>query len=620
VFVGSAPLWHRALPPEELQALCSPGTTTRSPPATPSPDQRQRHPINDSVTRSTTASPDPQRGLLTVDAVGRPGDERCARSSRRTHLPIRVPGEDPPQEADVRTRSLGSKILGSFLLLVLILVAVGVMNLRSLGGLYSRVTLVNSRDLQPTAVLRQGENDIQGYVISGFAAAQTDNPAAAKAMNDAAAEYAANAEKTLAELVRITPPELQAQARDIVATYQTFRAADAAFKAGARGANAKALEEKASGLYVLEQSKFDALATAFTKDAEVQRTAVKSEHDRAILLTAVLILLGLGIGLILGFGIRRSVHNRTAAVLQTLDAMAKGDLSRTAPVSGKDEIAAMATALNSGLSAFRTTIAEVDTSADRLVESASGLSHSADQTSESVARATGAAGEMAASADMVTATVGTVASSTGELASSIREISSSAQEAARVAGQAVEKVESTNATIAQLGNSSEEIGNVIQVIQSIAAQTSLLALNATIEAARAGEAGRGFAVVAGEVKDLARETAEATDSVISRVQAIQQDTEGAVRAIAEIGEIIQQINQFQGSIAAAVEEQSVTTDSMGDSIREALRITQEIATSIQGVTGTSQDSVHAVAATRTLADDVAGMGQQLRRAVSSFRV
>lgn len=180
-------------------------------------------------------------------------------------------------------------------------------------------------------------------------------------------------------------------------------------------------------------------------------------------------------------------------------------------------------------------------------------------------------------------------------------------------------MELTNATIAQLGNSSEAIGNVIQVIQSIAAQTSLLALNATIEAARAGEAGRGFAVVAGEVKDLARETAEATDSVINRVQAIQQDTEGAIRAIGEIGEIIQQVNQFQGSIAAAVEEQSVTTDSMGDSIREALRITCEIATAIQGVTSTSQDSVQTVASTRTLAEEVSGMGEQLRRAVSSFR-
>jgi methyl-accepting chemotaxis protein len=180
-------------------------------------------------------------------------------------------------------------------------------------------------------------------------------------------------------------------------------------------------------------------------------------------------------------------------------------------------------------------------------------------------------------------TVGSVAAGTVELGASIREISSNAQEAARIAGRAVGVVETTNATVSQLGNSSEEIGNVIQVIQNIAAQTSLLALNATIEAARAGEAGRGFAVVAGEVKDLARETAEATDSVIQRVQAIQADTEGAVRAISEIGEIIQQINSYQSSIAAAVEEQSVTTDTIGESVNEALRRTQAISQAISGV-------------------------------------
>jgi methyl-accepting chemotaxis protein len=158
------------------------------------------------------------------------------------------------------------------------------------------------------------------------------------------------------------------------------------------------------------------------------------------------------------------------------------------------------------------------------------------------------------------------------------------------------------------------------VIQAIAAQTSMLALNATIEAARAGEAGRGFAVVANEVKDLSRETAEATDNVISRVQAIQQDADGAVRAIAEIGEIIQQINSFQGSIAAAVEEQSVTADSISASIREAQTVTQEIARTIEGVAGASQSSGQSVSATRDLASEIAGMGDQLHEVVGGFQL
>jgi methyl-accepting chemotaxis protein len=520
----------------------------------------------------------------------------------------------------VRVHSLGTKILGSFLLLVLVLGAVGAMNLSSLGNLHAQVSSVNTRDLEPLTYLRQAQNADHGAVITGFAAAQTNEPAAAKALLDAIPPFIKVIDEALPKMVSTTPPELKAQANDLVSTYREFVTADAAFKAGARGPNAKTLADKATGLYQSVEGKFDALANAFLKDAEQQRTNVTAEYNRAVLVTGLLLALGLVLGLVLGIRIGGSVRRRTSAVMVTLDAMARGDLSREAPTQGNDEITTMAKALNTGLAAFRTTLREVGDSANRLVESASGLTRSADQTGESVSTATSAAGEMSSSAEMVTATVGSVASSTGELASSIREISSSAQEAARVAGQAVEKVESTNATIAQLGNSSEEIGNVIQVIQSIAAQTSLLALNATIEAARAGEAGRGFAVVAGEVKDLARETAEATDSVISRVQAIQQDTEGAVRAIAEIGEIIQQINQFQSSIAAAVEEQSVTTDSMGDSIRDALQITQAITAAIEGVTGTSQASVRAVASTRNLAEDVAGMGEQLRRSVSSFQM
>ena len=164
-----------------------------------------------------------------------------------------------------------------------------------------------------------------------------------------------------------------------------------------------------------------------------------------------------------------------------------------------------------------------------------------------------------AAAEQVSKNVTTVATGAEEMGASIKEIAKNANEAARVATSAVKVAEKTNATVAKLGESSAEIGNVIKVITSIAQQTNLLALNATIEAARAGEAGKGFAVVANEVKELAKQTAKATEDISRKIEAIQADTKGAVEAIAQIGKIINQINDIQNTIASAVEEQTATT-------------------------------------------------------------
>jgi methyl-accepting chemotaxis protein len=219
----------------------------------------------------------------------------------------------------------------------------------------------------------------------------------------------------------------------------------------------------------------------------------------------------------------------------------------------------------------------------------------------------------------VSKNVSVVAAGSEEMLASIREISKSANESARVARSAVTVAEGANTTIAKLGESSVEIGKVIKVITSIAQQTNLLALNATIEAARAGEAGKGFAVVANEVKELAKETAKATEEIGRKIEAIQSDTKGAVQSIAEIGAIIGQISDLSNTIACAVEEQTATTNEIGRNVTDAARGTGEIATNISAVATAANSTTKGAIDTQDAAHALSDMASQLEALVDRFR-
>ncbi len=226
---------------------------------------------------------------------------------------------------------------------------------------------------------------------------------------------------------------------------------------------------------------------------------------------------------------------------------------------------------------------------------------------------------VAAAAEQVSTNVSTVATATEEMGASIKEIAKNANDAARVATSAVRVAEKTNATVAKLGESSAEIGNVVKVITSIAQQTNLLALNATIEAARAGEAGKGFAVVANEVKELAKQTAKATEDLGRKIEAIQADTRGAVEAIGQIGTIINQINDIQNTIASAVEEQTATTGEISRNVVEAARGSSEIAQNVTGVAQAARGTTEGASDTRKSADELAKMALDLQQLVGQFK-
>ena len=225
---------------------------------------------------------------------------------------------------------------------------------------------------------------------------------------------------------------------------------------------------------------------------------------------------------------------------------------------------------------------------------------------------------VAAASEQATRNVETVSSAAEELSASIAEISRHVQEASKMTAMAVSQANQTNDRIKDLGESSAEIGQVIKVITSIAQQTNLLALNATIEAARAGEAGKGFAVVANEVKELARQTAKATEEISQKIEAIQTSTGGAITAIKSIGETIGKINEISTTIASAVEEQSAATSEISRNVAEAAKGTAEVSNNISGVSQAADEAGRSAADILTAASGLSQESVKLDGVASTF--
>ncbi|PRY35871.1 methyl-accepting chemotaxis protein [Geodermatophilus tzadiensis] len=498
----------------------------------------------------------------------------------------------------------------------------------SLGGLLGAVLVGHGavRDAQQrladlhhaeTLVLRL-DTRASELKVDGFKALVRDVPA------DQLPELAddvAEPEALLAELADVPlDGDAAAAVADLAGTFGDYTDAITAYVDGAvadqaaarvRWEDIQAANDLTDGAVGTAKDTLEAEAAA----AERETAATISRWETTALLAAAL-------GLVLLVGLSwltaRSVIGSVRRVQSALEALAVGDLTGTTGVDSRDELGHMAAALDGARTGLREAMAAVAGSADAVAASSEELSASSAQISASAEETSAQSGVVAGAAEEVSRNVQTVAAGAEQMGASIREIASNAAEASAVAARAVTAAETTTATVAKLGESSAEIGNVVKVITSIAEQTNLLALNATIEAARAGEAGKGFAVVANEVKELAQETAKATEDIARRVQAIQADTGAAVGAIGEISQIVAQISDRQTTIASAVEEQTATTNEMSRSVQEAAQGSGQIADNISGVSTAADSTTQALTQTRTAVDELARMATDLRATVGRF--
>jgi methyl-accepting chemotaxis protein len=503
---------------------------------------------------------------------------------------------------------------------------VGVIAVSSTAAQANSLYLTAARPLDDLGHVRDMEGDsrvaVRDALLAGDAkalvAARSEITKADTALDDAVASYRADHGDSIPT---IQAAQLTAFVNGIAA-WRTVRDT-VVLPAIAKGDTAAATAAIQGPLTTADDvfaTAMDTLDTAERQSADDVALAAQAAADstrRTLWLVGIIgVLLALGLGVYAA----RAMTRPLARLEEALGAIADGDLSVEVESSAADEVGRMTRALAIAVTSFRDVMRNIGSNASTLSAASEELSSTSVQMSTSAQTSADQASAASLAANEVSSNVQHLTEGTREMDSAIREIASTAASATEVAGDAVTMAASTTEIVARLGESSVEIASVVKVISGIAAQTNLLALNATIEAARAGESGKGFAVVASEVKELARETARATDDISHRVEAIQHDTADAVAAIESITAIISEINISQLTIASAVEQQTATTNEMSRNVDQAAAGALDIARTVTLVASVSAEATVGAASTSVAADELAVMASGLQEMVSAFRI
>lgn len=352
-------------------------------------------------------------------------------------------------------------------------------------------------------------------------------------------------------------------------------------------------------------------AAAVVVAVTVTRSAAVAGDSTPWLTVGIVTVLAAAVSFVLLSASVRRIASRLKRVVAVLGEIQQGDLTARVSDTAEDEIGQIARAVDATAAHTRDVVVEVQRAAalmrqgwEELEGIGGAMSNAAEDTSVQALAA-------AAAADQVSSSIHVVAAATEELVATVREVAVHASEASSVATSAAEQAALANSSVNELGSASQRVGQISALILSIAGQTHLLALNAAIEAARAGDMGRGFAVVAGEVKELARETTEATETVSRTITEIQTSSDRATIAIGEISNTILTVSESQSAIASAVVEQTAATNEIGRVSADAAAGSGQIALNIARVSDAARATAYAGGQARTTAAVLAKLESSL---------
>ncbi|MCP2300406.1 methyl-accepting chemotaxis protein [Actinokineospora globicatena] len=518
-------------------------------------------------------------------------------------------------------RRVGTKVLGAVGVLGVVAVSVGTLAIIRMSdmneasdSLYSSGLLPVQRIYEARIDMADTREDLLSHTSSDSREKMASYERAMQADDDAF-----NGEIE-AYTALSTVPELIAPLREAWTAYQKVRD-DQVVPASRSNDTAKVeslTDTVLEPLSVKAEDALERIVEAEIRGARTRQEATEASYASARTTIIVALAVGITLAVAISLWVSRAIVGGVRRIGAVVAALAHRDLTSTVGLTGRDELAEMGRDLDTAIGTVRETVREMAGTATTLSTAAAGLSAVSAELNQGAEKTSERAGIASAAASRVSASVQSLSSGAAQMTTSIAEIAGSATQAAEVAQESMRAAADTGERIESLHQASAEIGEVVKLITSIAEQTNLLALNATIEAARAGAAGAGFAVVAGEVKDLAHETARATEQISQRVTAIQTGTGAAAFAVRRIQEVVAQITDHATTVASAVEEQSATTSEMTRSIAEVALCGEELTSSFTEVAAVTTATSESSRASQGAAEDLSRLAAKLTSLVEVF--